>query len=244
MRQFDGQRWEEYVTLFVRPDFQRFGDVVKERILPVFDDITQQANEITEREFAALTANVSPDQYDGSAVYQQAMEVGYDHYAMLTSMRTATLNLYAAALYHLTEQHVIDLYFRVLDIYDREELMNAVEVEEVFEWFKTAVGFNPKTFASWQLIYELKLLANVVKHAEGGSAGRLRSMRPSLFQSPNVEAHAPRMNPTRIRKPLFGEDVYVTFEEFARYHKGSVAFWTEFAGRLSMCESFHEGEAD
>jgi hypothetical protein len=39
--------------------------------------------------------------------------------------------------------------------------------------------------------------------------------------------------PTRVRKPLFGQDIYVMPEDFDRYHAGSVAFWTELADALS-----------
>lgn len=234
MRRFDGQRWEEYVTKFVCPDFQRFGDVVRARILPVFDDIKQEADELAKRHYKEMMSSLVAyeDADDGGAISELALDAGDEHYDMLSSMRSATLNLFSAALYHLTEQHMVDLWLMVLDYHQREE----VSAQDATAWFKEKVGLDVKVLTSWPLVHELRLVANVVKHAEGHSAEDLRKLRPELFQLPQLKAAGLGMSPARVRKPLFGQDVYITADDFAKYHKGSVAFWTELAERLPDCD--------
>jgi hypothetical protein len=60
-----------------------------------------------------------------------AFNEAMDHAVLLESMRFATLNLYAAALYHLTEQHLIDLPSQILN-YDRRHNLRP---EGAFSWF-------------------------------------------------------------------------------------------------------------
>lgn len=188
---FDGQRWEEYVTQFVCPDFRRFGEVVRARILPVFDDIKQESDELAKRHYREMMSSASSYDDDGGAISDLALEAGYEHYDMLSSMRSATLNLFSAALYHLTEQHLVDLRMRILDDYHNDEVSSG----DVIGWFKDDVGLKMKALPSWRLIRELQHLANVVKHAEGGSAKALRKSRPDLFQLPQLKARGIGLRP-------------------------------------------------
>jgi hypothetical protein len=86
--------------------------------------------------------------------------------------------------------------------------------------------------SSWPLVDELRLVANVVKHGEGASAGRLRKIRPDLFVYPTLREDRSGVSRLRVETTLFGQDFFVTDEEFKRYHDGSVVFWTELADAL------------
>jgi hypothetical protein len=79
---------------------------------------------------------------------------------------------------------------------------------------------------------ELRLVANVVKHGEGGSATELRKRRPDLFVYPSLKGQVDPIETLSVEATLFGQDFFVTKEEFEAYHKGSVAFWTELADAL------------
>lgn len=232
MKRFDGHRWKEYVASLVTPDFQRFGDVVRTRILPVFDGINQEADDLAKQRYHELVSSAVPhDNWDdGGAIADLAMEAGYDHYDMLVSMRSATLNLYAAALYHLTEQHIADLHAMILDNHQR----NKIPPAEAIKWFKNDVGLNLKGLPSWPVINELRLVANAVKHGEGHSAAELRKLRPDLFVLPQFKGRGIETHRLRVRKPLFGQDIYVSADDFAKYHDGSVAFWNETAAALAV----------
>jgi hypothetical protein len=230
LQRFDGVRWQEYVKTFVCPDFQQFGDVVQERILPVFDRITEEADAVANRRYEELLSlPLDPDRWDPGDVAQEAMAHGFAHYEMLTSMRAATLNLYSAALYHLTEQHLVDLPLRILDSYQRGEL----PMEKVFGWFTGELRLDVKSLPSWSTIDELRLVANVVKHAEGRSVKELEALRQDLFELPQFRGFpGARWVGRRIRKPLLGEDIFIRDEDFKRYHEAAVSFWTELADAL------------
>ena len=53
-----------------------------------------------------------------------------------------------------------------------------------------------------------------------------------FFQSPGFRGKEIRTTRVRVRKPLFGEDVYVTKGAFERYHAAAVVFWNELREQL------------
>lgn len=164
----------------------------------------------------------------GEAMADIAFNEAMDHAVLLGSMRFATLNLFAAALYHMTEQLLIDL---VLRIHNNDKRHNRRPIEAI-AWFKNTLGLDFTSLSSWPLIDELRLVANVVKHGEGGSATELRKRRPDLFVYPTLRGQVDPIETLRVEATLFGQDFFVTKEEFEAYHKGSVAFWTELAEAL------------
>ena len=117
------------------------------------------------------------DMSAGEAIGDLALNEAMNHAVLLESMRFATLNLYAAALYHLTEQHLIDVPLQILNYDDRHNL----RPDGAVVWFKNALALDLLSLPTWSLIEELRLVANVVKHGEGDSAAKLRKIRPELF---------------------------------------------------------------
>jgi hypothetical protein len=53
-----------------------------------------------------------------------------------------------------------------------------------------------------------------------------------LFVYPTLRKQVNPIGTLRVEATLFGQDFFVTKDEFAAYHKGSVAFWTELAEAL------------
>lgn len=233
MKRFHGAHWREHVLTRVCPRFQQFGNLVLTRVLPAFDGINEEAHALEQRRYEELISSVhvadEDDMWDaGEAMADLAFNEAMDHAVLLESMRFTTLNLYAAALYHLTEQHLIDVPLKILNYDERHNL----RPDGAVEWFKNSLGLDLASLPSWPLIEELKLVANVVKHGEGDSAARLRKRRPDLFVYPHLRGHVKLFDRPRIEASLFGNDFFVTREEFEQYHKGSVNFWTEVADAL------------
>ena len=73
---------------------------------------------------------------------------------------------------------------------------------------------------------------NAVKHGERHSAADLRQLRPGLFVLPQFKDRGIGTHRLRVRKPLFGQDICVSADDFAKYHDGSAAFWNETAAAL------------
>ncbi len=230
MKNFHGKYWGRHVAERITPRFERFGEIFLARILPPFDRINEEATDLEERRNKELVSSLvcaDEDRWDGEAAMAElAFNEAMDYAVTLSSMQFSALGLFSAALYHMTEQHLVDLRQEIL--FDNRQ--EAVDPEVAIEWFKQEVGLNAKTLRSWGVINELRLVANTVKHSEGGSARALRRARPQLFVFPGLEDRY--VSKLRLRTPLFGQELFVTKDDFVRYHQGSVSFWTEFAEGL------------
>jgi len=218
----------------IRPDFERYGHIVLNRILPVFDGIGEEACEVERTKLKEWSGGsyFEEDYLDAAeAAAEHAREEALAYYDTLSAMHLATLNLYAAGLYHLTEQHLINLCLQILDQHGRDEL----HFGQVVEWFQSDLAIDLKALSSWTRVSELRALANSIKHGEGRSAEELRALRPDLFVHPQFrsEAHSDTWSIGRIRKPLFGEDIYLSREEFAGYHVATLTFWDELAAAFA-----------
>lgn len=71
------------------------------------------------------------------------------------------------------------------------------------------------------MIEELKLVANSTKHAEGPAARQLRARHPELLVHPLLRKDDPNTLAlhTPLSLPLGGDGLYVTGDDFRKYHK-------------------------
>jgi hypothetical protein len=244
---FSGTWAADYIRNSIIPDFRAFEDVVTKRVLPTFDTFAKEALEHGEKWFRARAGHLDlrTDEEHEAAEYladraykaaeyfaDKAMDETFAFADMLASMYFASIGLYSVGLFHLFEQHAADLRLRLLNAgsYRKE-----IKLREVTDWLKAEAVVEVETFGSWSTVRELRLVANTIKHAEGNSAAQLRRIRPELFIHPSKREGSAAVKPVglRIRKPLFGEDLYLTPGDFSRYTEGIVAFWTELAHALS-----------
>lgn len=189
---------------------------------------------------------------DMSDAAELAHDEGLAHYERMTGVRQGLLNLATAGVYHLFEQQVA-LFVRKELITPHEEhnadfmtrLLKPARVMSEFEERLLAEGIEYAALPSHPLLDELRLVANVVKHGSGSSAEQLRARQPLLFVHPLLRETdwAKRPSPwplaagTRpprlVDRPLAGNDIYVTAEEFQQYAAGVIACWAELATALS-----------
>jgi len=231
-------RWTaEFIRDIVIPELESFRDVVGKKVLPVFDNFMQEARDHGDTWFREQIAGIEPDHPDreaGIAYFaDEAMNRTVDYADTLVGMYFASTGLYILGLFHLFEQHLADLPLRVYDNYNYE---SAIDLAEVVAWLKDEISVNVKTFRSWKTIAELKLVANTVKHAEGGAARKLRRVRPDLFILPKFRSESKHKKkarmPGRIRRPLLGEDIYITPDEFELYAQATIDFWNELSNAV------------
>jgi hypothetical protein len=236
--QFNGQWTADYIRERVVPEFESFRDVVTERIFPVFDNFMTEAKEHGRQWLKEQIARIdrdNPDRDEGIAYFtDEALDKTVDYADTLVGMYFASTALYTLGLFHLFEQHAADLPLRVYNNYNHD---GPIALEDVTAWLKDEVSVNVKGFRSWQLIKELQLVANTIKHGEGGAAKRLRRFRRDLFIHPKYRSESKREKrnrmPRRIRKPLLGEDVFITPEEFEKYAGAAIGFWSELADAVA-----------
>ena len=236
MVKINGKWAAGYIRNMIIPDFEGFSEVVIKRLLPTFDTFGTEALKHGEELFRSKAAGLDPldnDQYEAASYFaDKAMDETLAFADMLVAMYFASVGLYSAGLFHLFEQHAADLPLQILEVhtYSKE-----VKLREVTDWLKADISIDVKAFTTWSVINELQLVANTIKHAEGGSATALRGCRPDLFIHPvDREGGGGLTTPfqSRVRKPLFGEDLYLATDDFSRYAEGVVTFWTELADEM------------
>ncbi len=244
---FNREAAAQYIQRVIIPESQAFADVVTYRLLPTFDNFGKEAIEHGEKWFRDNVSYPEPLNYEEQGAAEFFAEEEYkanEYFAskaldetllfadMLIGMLFASTALYSAGFFHLFEQHAAELQVRVLRGHPTE-----ISLKDVTEWLKKETGVDVETLGNWDTIYnELRLVANAVKHAEGWSAAQLRLKRPELFTHPREREGLVCTNSIRlpVRKPLFGEDLYIAPSDFARYAKTVVGFWTELATMLEQ----------
>jgi hypothetical protein len=227
MRQV-GPFWAGYFRSIYIPEIETLAQCLVDRIVPAFNTLEEEASSIEEDEYERLSMLSGPDD-DGSVIAEKAFEAGLDHYVRLRNMRQGIINMFCVGLYHLFEQHLFNFYrLEVLGI--SAEVDGNLSEEKVCKIFLDRAGIDIEKMKAWMIIDELRLIANTVKHADGYSSKKLKEAKPNLFVNPAL-AGLPtlRSKPGSVFKPMFGEDLYVTLEDFSSYVEAVKSFWLELA---------------
>lgn len=222
----------DYVTAFC--------ECVLCELIPAFGDVDKRANEVAEREYHRLGSQPVGEYGDGMAsAAEAAHDKGLAFYQTMTAVRQSVLNLFAAGLFHLIEQELADLCH-----IEPESVPPPTDtkISETVKWYSQYFGLNLRDLKPWQIVDDLRLVANTVKHAEGPSADDLRERRPELFRHPidtklfPEETHSP-LFVSPVRSPLSGEDLYVTEEAFRDFAQAAETFITEVVDYFEARES-------
>lgn len=225
-----------YIRKLILRDFQVFSNVVTSRLLPTFDNFGAEALASGEAYFRLKVGDLNPlddGQYEAASYFaEKAMDETINVADALVSMYFASIALYTLGLFHLHEQHAADFL-----LWLRNEDFSRAEVKfaDLANWLETEGRIDVRRFANWATVDDLRLAANAIKHAEGGSASELRKRQPDLFVHPSrrgSEESAISGVKLRLRKPLFGEDLYFTPDDFGRYSSAVVGLWGELADAL------------
>jgi hypothetical protein len=211
-------------------------------VLPTFSALSERANEIVNAEFNRLGSQPAGEASDGdmSAEAEKAQEAGQAFYNTMFALRQTTLNLFATGLFHLLEQQLADL---CRDGTFHKPPPRDTKLSIVAKWYQDHFDLNLKSLSAWPMIEQLQLIANSVKHGEGDSAKKLRARRPDLFRDPSRRALSSdvqeMLTPTSLRRPMAGEDLFVTERAFAEYAEASNAFVAAIAEHFAAHAEQH-----
>jgi hypothetical protein len=214
-------------------------------VLPAFADLDARAAQVGDDFYSRVDVKAASEHgMDMADIPQNAQERSYDWWGMMTSLRQTMLNLTAAGLFHLIEQQLATLSRDGL--FRGEEPLRDTNIKVVQSWYLDHFGIDLAALPSWRAIDEMRLVANTVKHGEGGSAKDLRATRPELFTDDPEYAELLRqkglggderqMGRERLTAPLSGEDFFVTEEILRAYAKSAEAFFGEIAAALDNRE--------
>lgn len=225
----DGNFWSSHFERLFVPQVNNFCDVLLKRVLPTFAKIEQEADGVAEDEFKRLGSMPGDSETDMGSLSEQAQEAGVAHYDALESVRQTIINLSTAALFHIFEQQLLFFHRRQVLHPAEENDISKIRTDELKRRLLSG-GIDIESLQSWKDIYELQLIANSVKHAEGRSSEELQGLRKDLFTHPvlrNEEVPWPDLD-ARVYLPLAGQDIYLTTADLEKYRSAIVLFWQEF----------------
>lgn len=214
------------------PYVKAYGQWVLEDVVPTFVNLSERADAIATSEFNRLGEQPAGEDCDGdmSVAAEAAQDKGQAFYNTMTAIRQTSLNLFAAGLFHLLEQQLVDLC--------RDGAFDApppsdTQLNVVETWYHKHFKLILSKRAAWPKIDQLRLLANSVKHGEGASAVKLRAIRPDLFEDPNLREllpDFPKMYTAQVvRLPMAGSDIFVTTQVFDEFSQAANSFVAEIA---------------
>jgi len=227
-----------YVAWRVRvsaiPYVKAYGECALRDVVAAFGDLERRAEEVANAAFERYGAQPAGEDFDGDmgAFAERAQDEGIAFYQTMFAIRQSTLNLFSVGLFHLVEQQLADLCrdasFEVAPPGD-------TKIPVVARWYSDHFGLDLSTVPGWAAMDELRLVANTVKHAEGGSTERLRNIRPQLFQHPAVRELLPEEDfgaNLPVHLPLAGESLYVSEEFFRGYSEAANGFFESIANHF------------
>lgn len=227
--------WAGYFEEVFVPQIRALIDTLRDRLLPAFDTLDAESERKSDEEYERLASLAASEDVDMADLAEKAREAGVTYYQLISGLRQGLQNMFAAALYHLYEQQL--LLFHRREILDpREENDAALFKPSVFRERLLRHGIDVKSFRSWPLIDELRLVANTVKHAEGESASDLHARRPELFLDPRVTGlqFLGSKAVARVYQPVMGEDLYMSIDELERYASAVEQFWSELTAGMAQ----------
>lgn len=230
-----GPLWARYVRDLVLEEIAVLRETVIDRALPSFAEIEREADEASTEALNRLGRYFHPDgDGDPADAYEAARDEGILYYELRSSARQALVNLFAVALHHLVEQKLLFLLRRELLPTEAENDKRFFKRHVVVEAFE-AQGIDLSAFPEWPKLEELRLAANVAKHADGLSAEELWKLRPDLFQSEFIRRYAAsplRRFKGQVMAPMSGEDLFVTPEDLVEYFDQVDSFCRRLADEM------------
>lgn len=212
---------------------RRYDQMFSGTVFPPFADPDRQAEDAAQRHWdermSESVGENGPDADPGD-IADDAQAAGLAFYQTVIAMHHAVLNLFAAGLFHLFEQQIASLY---RDWTGRTAATRPLD--SLRNWLREEAQIDVTRSPSWNRLYELELLANVVKHAEGRSANELRGLNPDYFRQPFLRETAFRDIPTTerpVETPLTGGDIYVTKGDYDRFLEAVLMFLEWLAAEL------------
>lgn len=103
--------WPEYIRSHFVRQIDLYAAVLRDRLLPAFESINEEANTIEQEKFERLCSSSSED-LDIASLGETARDEAVDFLVMMWRMKQAQINLQTVGLYHLFEQQLFELHRR------------------------------------------------------------------------------------------------------------------------------------
>lgn len=231
-----------YLYQKLREKFQKpydyYLDVYLNKIAVVFNNLEEETNEMAQSHYDELGQYFDPDSHDYEDFADMAFEKGLEYYEAVSLVRYNNKLMWISTIYQFWEQQVRKFLFDEIK-HSGITLLTKKGKEIGFSSFCTrgitdikqqfrAFGRDLEQMLCWETIEELRLLANVIKHGEGGSAIELAELRPDFFISEVTENNLMKVHRTVLNEQVLN----VKDSDFIKYKEALQSFWGELPERL------------
>lgn len=208
-----------------------YRDEFSSRLMPAFDNIDEEANVVAQEVWdAAMSLQYNGDEYYDLGMFaDSAQEAGMEAFENLHFVKQQLLGLAVAGLYHLWERTLKQFISKEYRRHRLDEKyvtklvkMDFNDLSEVLSRF----GYDLSKTLHFNILNELRLVANTIKHGDGVSCDALATIAPDLFSQGHISYKD---------KPTF-DDLELSNSDFTRYANGVEIFWTLFPDKLNLVD--------
>ena len=219
--------WRQKILFDFVPMPRLVVNIFVKKLIPSLDGMEAEIDQEAENSLCELNAGGAGVFLGNEPFFIDSMaEHRADALLRLCGIRQGVVNLAALSLFHEFEQNV--MLFLKEQLFSVDERVQGKKLD-FDEFIKKAskYGIEVENFSSWADIKELRLLANVIKHAEGRSSRELAEIAPALFglSSEDRAKEGFAQVAGRIHWPLFGLDLFVKEGDLHRYADAIGYFW-------------------
>ena len=234
MNESERRWWSQQIRITYPIDISYYVSALRGRILPAldFDRLEKEAEEYGENYRSSLTHELYGD---------EGLDQAQFYFEKMVGVRQSLVNLFAVGLSHLFEQQ---LYHFVSGVPLRD--VSGPQTNTGGGPAQYSADFNEDIKAcinaglpitggeTWPCIEEMRLVCNVIKHAEGSSSRNLLKIRRDPFFHPELpeDGIAKLIRTPRVYQPMTGDDIYVEPEDIDVWARAIDRFWEELSQRI------------
>lgn len=224
--------WEPLKQQYI-DDLTFLKEMFFERIQPIFANAEAEADAYRDELWDRIMSQ--PDAgdtcFDPGNYVEDVQEKAFERYEMLQLMHYRNLAAWICNLCQVWEQQLYSFVLQEAEYegfkYDLSDTKRGFAFsKDVFEWHQQPFERMPV----WGKIRELRLLVNVIKHAEGDSEQKLRAVRPDYFIEEECGTQYDLMS--LYHSTLLEPTLMMKEQDFIDYFDALVKFWTDLPERM------------
>jgi hypothetical protein len=224
----------DYLTGVFIPQIALFDKMFSETVFPPFADPEAKANKVAQdywdQKMSEPCGPDGPDE-DPADIADDAQQKAIDFYETMFAMHYTIVNLFTAGVFHLFDQQIGTL---LEDWTGKRPKFPFDELGKLSIKDRAGNEVPFKSAPTWAKLDELRLVANVVKHAEGDSANKLRAVNDAHFKLPSVRGTELEkwFGERMLGEPLMGEGIYIDKADYDAFVTAAVEFWKWLASMV------------
>ncbi len=213
---------------YYKSEISAYSRIFNERLFPSFVNIEKEADEFADNYYEELCRSTFDESGDLSGLAEKALHKSIIYYSELRAVKYAFTAIAISSLYHIWEQQVRKFLYNEMSHTYKIEFTDFCpagmrDIKPHFQFH----NLDLEKLSCWGKIDELRLLSNVIKHGDGGSAEQLSERNKELFKQPIFKFE----NRPTLDSTLLEETLSLSQNLFNEHVKTLLGFWNELPER-------------